>query len=146
MIPCRAGDFGINLYGLSYHFNRTTSDGRSFSEFNPGIGAKFVFLQSGRSKGFCEGGVFSDSERNSAKYAAFGYSYEVIDSLFSVGLTVGPYRSSTLNYNRVFVAFIPTVSVGYKWFNFHLVYLPAYKDVNRIPTLGLYATVYPFQF
>lgn len=145
-IPSRAGDFGINFYGLSYHFSRTTSDGRSFNEFNPGLGVKYVFLQANRSMFFCEGGIFSDSEKNTARYAAIGYGFNFIDSLLSLGLTVGPYRSRTLNNNQTLLAVIPTFSTHLRWLSVHLAYLPAYKDVNRVHAVGLFFSLYPLEF
>jgi len=141
-----AGDFGVNLYGLSYHFKRTTSDGKSFREFNPGLGLKYVFLQDRTGIASIEAGVFSDSERNTAQYVGVGCSLKLVDSLLSIGLTVGPYKSPTLNYGKLLLAIIPTLSTRHKGFSVHLVFAPAYKDVNQIPTLGLYATVYPLEF
>lgn len=95
---------------------------------------------------FCEAGVFSDSEKNTARYAAVGYGFDLMDSLLSFGLSVGPYKSATLNNNETLLAVIPMVSTRLSWISFQLVYLPAYKDVNRVHTLGFFATVYPLEF
>lgn len=68
-------EFGINLYGFSYHIDRRDVTGYRFNERNPGVGVHFVFSQVKRSQYYIEAAILEDSYERTAKYATLMISY-----------------------------------------------------------------------
>ena len=138
--PACGGEFGINLYGLSYHLDRRDVTGYRFNERNPGIGLQFVAYEKQRSRYYLEAAILEDSYRRAAKYVTLGYGYHVYKG-FSLGVLFGLYDSRSVAESAVLVA-VPMVSFRYRDFDMHLVHLPEFPGINPYPSFALYGTLY----
>ena len=73
-----ADEIGINVYGLSYHFDRDRARSLGVdNEVNPGLGVRWKFAETGRWQFFADAGVFNDSGKNTAVIAGGGALWHV---------------------------------------------------------------------
>src|SRR5206468_3340584 len=64
---CAAGEFGVNLYGASYHFERSRAKALGLdNEFNPGLGVRYRDKLAERWDWFIDAGAYRDSGRKTA--------------------------------------------------------------------------------
>ncbi len=138
-----AAEFGINLYGMSYHLDRRDVTGYRFNERNPGLGLRYVIAERRRSQYYVEAAVLEDSYRRAAKYATFGYGYHVHKGL-SIGVLFGVYDSRSVAESAVLVA-VPMISYRYRDVKLNLVHLPEFPGINPYPSFALYATLFIWQ-
>lgn len=90
-----AGELGVNLYGLSYHFERGRARELGFdNEVNPGLGLRYRMPRE-RFDWFLDGGVYRDSGRNSAKYAGAGVFWKPAGGL-RLGGALALFHSDTV--------------------------------------------------
>jgi hypothetical protein len=138
-----AGEFGLNFYGFSYHPDDTDSLGRDFKPFNPGIGARYSFIETKKHILLCDGGIYSNSTGHVSKYVSAGYRFKLPYG-FEIGPNVAVYQSPDQNSGKAFLAPLMIFSYRIERVLFHVVPIPRYKDVNRNAAVGFYATVILF--
>jgi hypothetical protein len=69
----QASDWGINVYGLSYHWDPSLAEQNGWdNEFNPGLGLRYRLGTWLKADAILDGGAYRDSGRNTAVYAAAG--------------------------------------------------------------------------
>ena len=138
-----SGDLGINVYGLSYHFERSRArDIGVDNEVNPGLGLRYRMPQGERVEWFLDGGAYRDSGRNTAVYAGGGALWKPTRR-FGAGVALAAFESDTYNRGRAFVAPIPLVSYDLGAASLNLAYLPKISDLNDINTLAFWITLWP---
>ncbi len=138
--PVHAYEFGINVHGLSYHPDRTNSEGERFREWNPGFGGRFIFSECRRHVWLAEAGLYSNSTGHVSKYVAGGYRFK-LPAGFELGPSLALYQSPDQNSGKTFFAPLLVFSFRYKRMLFHVIPVPKYKEVNRNAAVGFYATV-----
>jgi len=139
----RADEFGINVYGLSYHFDRDRARALGVdNEVNPGLGVRWKFAEAGRWQFFADAGVFSDSGRNTAALAGAGALWHVAGG-FRVGAALAVMHSDTYNDGRTFVAPLPLVAWDLRPATINLTFFPKIERYNDVATVGLWVTLWP---
>ena len=133
----RAGELGLNLFGLSLHTNL----GAGNNALNPGVGLRYTFWDPApRWTVFGDTGIYYDSGRQWAKYVALGVSYNVAESWY-VGLGVGFAQSQTYNDGKPFLAPVPGVAFEYRRVVFNAVLLPSENSNSKIAGLAFFVTI-----
>jgi len=137
------GEFGINVYGLSYHLDRERArEIGTVNEINPGLGLRYRFAEWKRWSFFADAGVFDDSGRNTAKIIGAGAVWD-FGKGFRAGAGLVLFSSDTYNLGRPFVAPIPLVSYDAGPVTLNLSFSPKLMPFNEIPTLGFWITFWP---
>lgn len=141
LAPARseAVELGINIYGASYHPDRTDILGHPFNEYNPGLGLSLIVGDHAKTIAFVEGGMFIDSFEQEAKYISFGYQYKVLRFL-RLGLNTGLYQTRSVNYGNPIIAPVPMVSLHLDFTTFNFIYFPSFAGINWYDSIGAYAT------
>lgn len=134
----QGASIGVNLYGISYHFDRVSAERRGFNEFNEGLGLNVMAYEDRYNFLYLEAGRFKDTFENDATYFAAGWRYRPIRYL-SFGLIIMHYNSRSIRGS--IVAPIPTFSLDYKIASFKTVYLPEFRGVNQFESLGGFLTL-----
>ena len=139
----RDGQWGINLYGLSYHLDRDKAEQLGTdNEFNPGIGVRWrTPLARDRWDFFADAGAYHDSGRNTALLAGGGVLWHAGERL-RLGGALALFHSDTYNSGRAFVAPLPVLAYEWRRVSLNMVYMPKVRDFNSINTLGFWATVW----
>lgn len=140
----RANEFGVNLYGISYHFLRESQSRDPFNEVNTGIGFRATFGGRNSSRLFFEGGRFKDTLENTAKYMSIGFLLKIIHQ-FRVGLNGAIYTSKSIRNGNAFFAPLPIASYSLWRVTVNGVYMPKYQGTNPYHTLGFYLTIRLFE-
>lgn len=138
-----AGDLSLNLYGLSYHWERDVA--RSLgqtNEFNPGLGLRRALTPaSWCNTPFTEAGLYRDSARNTAVYAGVGCKgFKLTDSLF-LGGELAAFHSKTYNDGDPFIAPVPMLIWQGDKVTVNLLHFPKIKGVLDINTTGMYVSL-----
>jgi hypothetical protein len=136
-----AGEYGINLYGFSYHPDRVDSRGRSFHEWNPGAGFHYLFRDTRRTILDSDLGVYSNSLGKLTVYGSAGYKFKIIGGL-SAGAAAAVVYSPGYNDGTPFPALVPIVSYRYRKLAMNFLYIPEFKDLNRNDAIGFYFTFF----
>lgn len=138
-----AAEFGVNVYGLSYHLDRARAhELRLDNELNRGIGVRYRVRHSERLDWIFDAGSYYDSGRNTAVVAGAGALWKSWERLrFGAALVV--FDTPSLNRGRTFLAPLPlaTYDLGSATFNF--VYLPKFRELNPVPAFGFWITFWP---
>jgi hypothetical protein len=138
----QGGQLGVNVYGLSYHFDRDKAKQLGLdNEFNPGLGLRYRRLLDTGWEGFLDVGAYRDSGRNTTVYAGAGALYRATERL-RLGAALALFHSDTYNRGDPFIAPVPILAYDFDRVTFNLVYLPKIRDLNHINTLGFWATVW----
>jgi hypothetical protein len=137
-----AADLGLNLYGLSYHFDRSQARAIGVdNEFNPGLGVRYRVPHSERLQWIFDAGAYRDSGRNTALLAGAGALWQVSEG-WRLGGALTVLHSDTYNRGRTFVAPLPLAAYEFRSATLNFVYLPKVSDLNEVATLGVWATVW----
>lgn len=146
LVPARseAVELGINVYGLSYHPDRTDILGHPFNEYNPGLGLNLVVADHPKTIAFVEGGLFIDSFEQEAKYISFGYQYKITRFL-RLGINTGLYQTRSVNYGNAIIAPVPMASLHLGITTFNFIYFPSFGGINWYDSIGAYATFHIFK-
>src|SRR5436190_22419533 len=105
--PALAGDFGLNVYGASYHFERSRAKSLGLdSEFNPGLGVRYRAPLNERFDWFFDAGMYRDSGRNTALLAGPGAFWKAGEGL-RLGGALAFFNSDSYNRGRAFIAPVP---------------------------------------
>jgi hypothetical protein len=133
-------ELGINLYGLSYHFDRGRArELRLDNEINPGVGLRYRVPQSERLAWIFDVGGYRDSGRNTALLAGAGGLFKVSDG-WRLGAALAVLDSATYNRGKTTLAPVPLAAYETRRVTFNFVYLPRVSDINDVATLGFWAT------
>jgi len=136
------GQWGLNVYGLSYHFDRDKAKRLGVdNEVNPGLGLRYRMDLNADWQGFLDAGAYRDSGRNTAVYAGGGALYRATERL-RLGGALALFHSNTYNNGDPFIAPLPIMAYDFDRVTFNLVYLPKIRDFNHINTLGFWLTVW----
>src|SRR5689334_21421086 len=105
---CRA-DLGLNLYGLSYHFDQDRARELDVdNQVNPGLGVRWRRVEENWDW-FADAGFYRDSGRNTAKLAGIGALWHAGESL-RLGGALAALGSDTYNGGKPFIAPLPVVA------------------------------------
>lgn len=139
----QADQLGINVYGLSYHFDRDRARELDVdNELNPGLGLRYHFAEWKRWSFYGEAGVFRDSGRNAAKVLGTAALWDAGAGIHA-GAAVAVFHSDTYNSGDVFVAPIPLLAYDAGPVTFNLTYFPKISRFNDVATLGFWLTIWP---
>jgi hypothetical protein len=135
-----AETLGVNVYGLSHHFDRHRARELNVdSEFNPGLGVRYRVPHSERLQWFFDAGAYRDSGRNTALLAGGGALWSV-SAGWRLGAALAVLDSDTYNQGKTFVAPLPVAAYEFRSATLNFVYLPKVSDVNEVASLGFWAT------
>jgi hypothetical protein len=141
--PAGAGELGINVYGLSYHFDRDTAKALGVDNgINPGLGVRYRFAEYERWSFFADAGAYDDSGRNTAVYAGAGAYWRAWGGLH-LGAALAVFNSDTYNNGRTFVAPVPLVGYDFGPAMVNLTFFPRVSEFNDVATLALWVTLWP---
>jgi hypothetical protein len=143
--PARADwrDVGVNVYGLSYHFDRDRAEQLDVDNgFNPGLGLRYDFARLERWTFFADAGAYYDSGRNTAVYGGVGTLWRAVAGL-QLGAAAVVMNSDTYNNGSTFVALLPLVAYDFGPVTVNLTFFPKISRYNDVATLGLWVTLWP---
>ena len=138
-----ANSVGINIYGLSRHFDLGYTSRDRINEVHPGYGLRVTNVSCRGHIFFAEGGIFKDTFENKAKYIALGYKLRLWNQL-RLGLMVGPYNTESINRGSTIMAGIPTMTFRVWRVTLNGVYLPKYEGINPYKIIAGYLTIHVF--
>lgn len=152
LAPCLAqgqagwqGELGINLYGLSYHFERDEARELGYdNEVNPGLGVRWRMPRE-RFDWFVDAGAYRDSGRNTALLAGGGAFWKPTERL-RLGGALAFFHSDTYNDGDPFIAPLPLLAYEWRAVSANFVFFPKVSGVNEINTLGFWLTFWPKAF
>jgi hypothetical protein len=134
------GEIGLNLYGLSYHFDRSRArELRVDNEINPGLGLRYRVPQSERLQWIFDVGAYRDSGRNTALVAGAGGLWHATHRL-RLGAALALFDSDTYNRGKTALAPVPIAAYELDRAMLNFVYLPKVREVNEVATLGFWVT------
>lgn len=142
-LPVSAGDWGVNVYGLSYHWDRDAAKRhKADNEFNPGLGVRYGLGNWLKAEAFLDGGVYRDSGRNTAIYGGAGLLWPLDDAKrFNLGAALVAFHSETYNKGDAFVAPVPLFALRFDKAIVNLTHFPAVEDYNRVSTTAMFVTI-----
>lgn len=141
--PARAWDWGVNVYGLSYHWDRDLAEQNDLdNEFNPGLGVRYRMGEWLRADAIVDAGVYRDSGRNTAVYAAAGLLWPLDDAKrFNVGAALTAFKSDTYNHGDAFVAPVPLVSIRFERVTVNFTHFPKISNFNEVAATAMFFTI-----
>lgn len=132
-------DVGINVYGLSYHFDRDKARERGLThEVNPGLGLRW---RSNESALFADAGIYRDSAAHTAKLAGAGALWHAGERL-RLGGALALFKSETYNHGSAFIAPVPLAAWDTRRVTFNAVFFPKWRDQNPTNQVGFWVTVW----
>jgi hypothetical protein len=139
------GELGINLYGLSYHFERERAHELGLdNEVNPGLGARWR-IPGEAFDGFLDAGAYRDSGRNTAVLAGGGIFWKPTERL-RLGGALAFFYSDSYNGGNAFITPLPLLAYEWRAVTANFVYFPKVSGINEINTLGFWLTFWPKAF
>lgn len=139
------GSLGVNLYGLSYHFERERAEELGLdNEVNPGLGLRYRIPRQGFDW-FLDAGAYRDSARNTAVLAGAGAFWKPTERL-RLGGALALIHSDTYNGGDPFIAPIPIAAYEWSALTLNLAYFPKVSGVNDVNTLAFWLTLWPKAF
>lgn len=136
------GDLGLNVYGLSYHWDRELAEQNGWdNEFNPGLGARYRMGSWLNADAIVDAGIYRDSGRNTAVYAATGLLWPLDEAKrFHLGATLTAFHSDTYNQGKAFIVPVPLLTVRFDKVTLNLTHFPKLGTLNEIHTTALFFT------
>ena len=135
-----AGCLGVNLYGASYHFDRSRArESGVDNEFNPGLGVRYRVPHSERVDWIVDAGAYRDSGRNTALLAGAGALWKATEAVRLGGALV-VLDSDTYNRGKTVVAPLPLAAYELRRVTLNAVFIPKVSDINEVATLGFWIT------
>jgi hypothetical protein len=139
-VPAHA-EWGINIYGASYHFEREKAEELGLTnEVNPGLGVRFRKPWRERLDLFTDAGFYRDSARNTAVFIGSGGLWHATEGL-RLGLALVLLKSDTYNHGDAFIAPAPIVAYEWRRVGVSMVYFPEFSDVNPTNQVGFWLTL-----
>ncbi|HEY9098749.1 MAG TPA: hypothetical protein VIN38_07760 [Thiobacillus sp.] len=141
--PATAGDWGVNIYGLSYHWDRELAKQNDLdNEFNPGLGMRYHMGSWLKADAIMDAGVYRDSGRNTAVYAAAGLLWPLDkDKRLSLGAALTAFHSDTYNRGDPFIAPVPLLSLRLDGVTVNLTHFPKIRNFNEIHATAMFLTI-----
>ena len=137
---CAQADFGVNLYGFSYHLERDKARALGINnQVNPGLGLRYRIHQSPEFDWVFDAGFYRDSGRHTAKIAGAGLLWHATDHL-RLGAALTIFNSPTYNSGKTFVAPLPIIAYEFKSVTLNLAYSPRIRGLNDVNMFGVWAT------
>ncbi|MGB5081369.1 MAG: hypothetical protein WBO23_11580 [Burkholderiales bacterium] len=131
------------MYGLAYHPDRETAHRKRLdNEVNPGLALHYRLSDKPRGIAFAEAGVYDDSGRNAAKFAALGYQFKFGEH-WRIGGALAAVNSRTYNRGITFVGMIPLITYDLGRVKLNAVYFPKFGNYNEVNAFGFYIGI-PF--
>jgi len=132
-------DLGINVYGLSYHFDQDKAKELGVDHrVNPGLGVRWRERRTDWDW-FADVGFYRDSGRNRAKLAGLGALWHAGEGL-RLGGALAYLRSETYNDGKGFIAPLPVIAYDWRAATLNMVVLPKVHQLNNINTLAFWLT------
>ena len=141
--PVLAGDWGINLYGLSYHWDRELARQNDLdNEFNPGLGICYSMGSWLKADAIIDAGAYYDSGRNTAVYAGAGLLWPLDkDNRFNLGAVLVAFHSDTYNHGDPFIAPLPLFSLRLDTVTLNLTHFPKIRNFNEVAATAMFITI-----
>lgn len=137
-----SADLGINVYGLSYHFDRTQARESGLdNQVNAGLGLRYR-LPRERLDWLIDAGVYHDSGRNTAVLAGAGALWKVAQR-WRLGGALVAFKSDSYNRGEAFLAPVPLVAYELRSATLNFTYVPRAAEVNDVATLAVWLTWWP---
>jgi hypothetical protein len=134
-------ELGINIYGLSYHFERDKAEELGLTnEVNPGLGVRWRKPWRERLDLFTDAGFYRDSARNTATFIGSGGLWHASQGV-RLGLALVLLHSDTYNHGDPFIAPAPIVAYEWRRAGVSMVYFPKFGDVNQTNQVGFWLTI-----
>ena len=142
-MPAMAGDWGINLYGVSYHWDRDLAQQNDLdNEFNPGLGVRYRMGSWLKADAILDGGAYYDSGRNTAVYAGAGLLWPLDrDKRFNLGAVLTVFHSDTYNQGDTFIAPVPLFALKLDGVTLNLTHFPKIRNFNEVAATALFFTI-----
>jgi hypothetical protein len=131
----------LNVYGLAYHPDRETVHRLHVdNEFNPGLGLHYELANDARGITFAEAGMYYDSGRNWAKFAALGYQFK-FDERWKIGGALTAFNSQTYVDAIAVVGMIPLITYDMGSIKLNAAYVPKFQRYNKVNAFGFYISI-----
>lgn len=139
---CHASELGPNIFGLSYHPDRSRAKANGFTnEFNPGLGLRYeITPRKSEHVLMLEADVYRDSKRATATAVGAAYQYRLSERL-RTGVALVAFHSSTYNDGKAFITPLPIVTVDIGAVALNATYSPRISGVNDVAAFGFYLTI-----
>jgi hypothetical protein len=135
-------ELGLNVYGLSYHFDRDKARERGLThEGNPGLGIRWRPASAGSFDTFADAAVYRDSAAHTAKVAGVGLLWHATEHL-RLGGGLALLKSETYNHGNAFIAPLPLAAYELRRVTFNLVYFPKWRTENPTNAFGAWVTIW----
>jgi hypothetical protein len=137
--PVAHAEFGLNIYGLSWHLDADKAEKEGVDNwFNPGLGLRYR-MPGERFDTFFDAGFYRDSGRNTAVLAGGAVHWRATQRA-RLGLALVVLNSKTYNDGNTFVAPLPVAAWDFGPAQLNVVYMPKVSTINDINTLGFWLT------
>lgn len=142
-LPAQAETWALDLYGLSYHWEREVARAHGWdNKFNPGVGLRYQGGALGPGSWFLDGGVYHDSGRNTAVYAGAGWQLPLDRAgRWQLGAALVAFHSDTYNRGDPFLAPLPLLSRRLERLTLNLTHFPKVDDFNEVNTTACFITL-----
>ena len=140
--PAAAGDWGIDVYGTSYHVEQARAKERHVdNQLNPGLGLRYRTAHTENLDWIFDLGGYHDSGRHTAVFAGAGAAWHATDRL-RLGGALAAFQSRTYNGGRVAIAPVPVAALEWQAMSLNVVYFPRLGRFNDINTFGFWITIW----
>ena len=129
--PVQADDWGINVYGLSYHFDRDRARALDVdNEFNPGVGVRYKFAE-WRVSFHAEAGNLLRLRPQLGEGSSGAVALWEVLPRFHIGGALALFHSDTYNHGDAFVAPLPLLAYDIGPATLNLTYFPQALELQR---------------
>ena len=136
------GDWGVNLYGASYHLQRERARELGVdNEWNPGLGVRYRRAAAERWDWVFDAGAYRDSGRNTALVAGAGVLWHASERL-RLGGAAAFFHSDTYNRGDPAIAPVPLAAYELRRLTLNATFLPKVKEINEVSTLAFWVTLW----
>jgi hypothetical protein len=131
------------VYGFAYHPDRDTVHRRHLdNEVNPGLALHYELINNPLGITFAEAGIYDDSGKNWAKFAALGYQLK-FGERWRIGGAVAVLDSHTYNHGVAVIGMFPLITYDMGKIKLNAVYYPKFQKYNDVAAFGFYISI-PF--
>lgn len=131
------------MYGFAYHPDREYIHRlKKDNEVNPGLALHYEFAENERSITFAEVGLYDDSGRNWAKFAALGYQLK-FGERWKIGGAVALISSHSYNRGVAVIGMFPLITYDMGRVKLNAVYFPKFGQYSKVDAYGVYISI-PF--
>jgi len=139
LAPAARAEFGLNLYGLSWHLDADKAHAQGVDNwFNPGLGVRYR-VPGEEFDVFFDAGAYRDSGRNTAVLAGGAVHWRATQSA-RLGLALVMFNSKTYNDGKTFVTPLPLFGWEFGPAMLNVMWSPRVREINEVNTLGFWLT------